>query len=316
MKIKGVYTMKHFIFFFHILSFLTGFTVVILSILTYMKYRHQVIKEYIIFLMALTTILLEQTITSYNLINIVQFTTLNIILNIVSYVAAAMIIYFLPLFTYEMMGKEWTTKERRIFQYISVLPLLGIIIYYITPYKNLINIVLSSTLFLVILYCLIFIYFNYKTIVNKYKKRILKVLLLSTVLFFPYMYLDTKTEQISFLNQWFPYGLLSLPLFYMVWNLLSIYLIAKYFKQDIRMKVNSSEEQEEEYDNFFAKFSITNREQEIILLLIKGYTYNQLAEELSISLATVKTHVHNIYTKTEVKNKFQLLKLMNERKIE
>ena len=175
---------------------------------------------------------------------------------------------------------------------------------------------LSSTLFLVILYCLIFIYFNYKTIVNKYKKRILKVLLLSTVLFFPYMYLDTKTEQISFLNQWFPYGLLSLPLFYMVWNLLSIYLIAKYFKQDIRMKVNSSEEQEEEYDNFFAKFSITNREQEIILLLIKGYTYNQLAEELFISLATVKTHVHNIYTKTEVKNKFQLLKLMNERKIE
>lgn len=136
--------MKHFIFFFHILSFLTGFTVVILSILSYMKYRHQVIKEYIIFLIALTIILLEQTITSYNLINIVQFTTLNIILNIVSYVAAAIIIYFLPLFIYEMMGKEWTTKERRIFQFISVLPLLGIIIYYITPYKNLISIVLSS----------------------------------------------------------------------------------------------------------------------------------------------------------------------------
>ena len=62
---------------------------------------------------------------------------------------------------------------------------------------------------------------------------------------------------------------------------------------------------------FFEKFNITNREKEIILLLIKGHSYNQLAEELSISLTTVKTHVHNIYRKAEVKNKIQLINLIN-----
>ena len=308
--------MKHFIFFFHILSFLAGFTGIILSVLTYMKYKISIIKSYTIFIIALTIILLGQTITSYNIINIVQSSSLNAILNISSYVAVGFIIYFLPLLAHEVVEKKWTSKKRVFFQATTFLPLSCLLIYYVTPYKNLMNILSSSILFLVIFYSLIFMYLNYKYIKTEYKKRALKTFLIITVLFAPYMYLDTKSEQISFLSKSFPYGLLSLPLFYMLWNLLSMYFAVKYFKDaiDESHDLNSQKdivEVQNKQTEFFEKFNITNREKEIILLLIKGDSYNQLSEELSISLTTVKTHVHNIYRKADVKNKIQLINLIN-----
>ena len=57
-------------------------------------------------------------------------------------------------------------------------------------------------------------------------------------------------------------------------------------------------------------YNFTKRETEIIELLIKGSTYNQISESLYISLPTVKTHVSNIYRKAEVKNKIALINLL------
>jgi DNA-binding CsgD family transcriptional regulator len=46
------------------------------------------------------------------------------------------------------------------------------------------------------------------------------------------------------------------------------------------------------------KYGLTGRETEIVSLLMKGLSNKGIAEELYISLATVKTHLHNIYEKT------------------
>lgn len=308
--------MKHFVFLLYILSFLSGFAGIILAVITYVKYKTRIIKSYIIFMIALTTILLGQTIIAYNIINIVKSLYLNTILNIASYVAVGFIIYFLPLFAHEVVEKEWTIKKKFLFKATMLLPISCLLIYHITPYKNLMNIVSSSILFLIIFYSVFFIYVNYKYIKNENLKRVLKIFLIITILFFPYMYLDTRSEQILILSRLFPYGLLSLPIFYMLWNLLSLYFAVKYLKDaiDESHNLNSKKdivEVQNKQTEFFEKFNITNREKEIILFLIKGYSYNQLAEELSISITTVKTHVHNIYRKAEVKNKIQLIHLIN-----
>ncbi|MBZ9625865.1 hypothetical protein G9F71_023960 [Clostridium sp. FP2] len=108
--------MKHFIFFFHILSFLVGFTGIILSVFTYIKYKTKVIKHYIIFITALTVVLLVQTLISYNIINAVQSLSLNVILNMASYLAVGCIIYFLPLFAHEFAMKEWTSRKNVFFK--------------------------------------------------------------------------------------------------------------------------------------------------------------------------------------------------------
>lgn len=58
---------------------------------------------------------------------------------------------------------------------------------------------------------------------------------------------------------------------------------------------------------FLSRYGITDREREIILKVIEGKSNADIASELFISLATVKTHLHNIYTKIGVESRFDLL---------
>jgi DNA-binding CsgD family transcriptional regulator len=58
---------------------------------------------------------------------------------------------------------------------------------------------------------------------------------------------------------------------------------------------------------FLARYGITDREREIILKVILGKSNADIASELFISLATVKTHLHNIYKKMGADSRFDLL---------
>lgn len=60
-------------------------------------------------------------------------------------------------------------------------------------------------------------------------------------------------------------------------------------------------------ESFLTKYAITDREREIILKVMQGKSNADIAAELVISLATVKTHLHNIYTKIGVDSRFDLL---------
>ena|SRR3972149_930977 len=54
---------------------------------------------------------------------------------------------------------------------------------------------------------------------------------------------------------------------------------------------------------------LTHREKEIITLIVKGDNNKKIAKELFISEPTVKTHLHNIFRKLNVKNRLQLLNI-------
>ena len=50
---------------------------------------------------------------------------------------------------------------------------------------------------------------------------------------------------------------------------------------------------------------LTNRELDVLHLIGQGYSNQAIAEELVITLKTVKTHVSNIFTKLEVEDRTQ-----------
>ncbi len=64
-------------------------------------------------------------------------------------------------------------------------------------------------------------------------------------------------------------------------------------------------------ENKLEKLGITQREQEVIQLLVTGKTYKEIATALFISLPTVKTHVSNVYSKAKVRNRLELSNLIN-----
>ncbi len=48
---------------------------------------------------------------------------------------------------------------------------------------------------------------------------------------------------------------------------------------------------------------ITPREKEVLILLSKGFLYKEIADQLHITLSTVKRHLNHIYDKLQVQNK-------------
>jgi DNA-binding NarL/FixJ family response regulator len=53
--------------------------------------------------------------------------------------------------------------------------------------------------------------------------------------------------------------------------------------------------------------NLTKREREMLDLLAKGYRYKEIADLLSISFETVRTHIHNIYEKLHVQSRTEAL---------
>ena len=48
---------------------------------------------------------------------------------------------------------------------------------------------------------------------------------------------------------------------------------------------------------------LTRREDEVLKLIAKGYSYNEIAESLMLSPNTVRSHIRNIYRKLAVKSR-------------
>lgn len=60
-------------------------------------------------------------------------------------------------------------------------------------------------------------------------------------------------------------------------------------------------------------FNLTEREQEILKMLVQGNLYKEIGSRLNISPNTAKKHVMNIYSKLHVNNKIQALTLAREK---
>ncbi|RDB64416.1 hypothetical protein C1878_00740 [Gordonibacter sp. 28C] len=58
--------------------------------------------------------------------------------------------------------------------------------------------------------------------------------------------------------------------------------------------------------------NLTSRERDVALLIAEGFTNEQIALRLCISLSTVKSHIQNIFAKAGVANRTALVALLHE----
>ncbi|MEG2477930.1 response regulator transcription factor [Gordonibacter sp.] len=57
---------------------------------------------------------------------------------------------------------------------------------------------------------------------------------------------------------------------------------------------------------------LTARERDVALLVAEGFTNDQIANKLYVSLSTVKSHLQNIFAKENVANRTTLVSLLHE----
>lgn len=155
----------------------------------------------------------------------------------------------------------------------------------------------------------IYLFYHSKTIPDKNSQKIIKAL--SLVFIVPVILAIFKwllgnslhnSELERFMLHFF---VLIFNGFVIVW----VFAFAKKLKNqyDFNDLKNGSETAD-----FVSQYNITNREMDLIRLIYEGKTNKEIAENLFISVDTVKDHNNNIFQKTGVKNRTQLAKLYND----
>ncbi len=93
-------------------------------------------------------------------------------------------------------------------------------------------------------------------------------------------------------------------------------LLVKQMQRDISDYINQLHDFEEEmnekeisqHDLFLQKikkFDLTEREEEVLLYISKGYKNTEIAEKMFVSINTTKTHIKNIFIKLDVRNRIE-----------
>lgn len=153
-------------------------------------------------------------------------------------------------------------------------------------------------------FIVLFIYQLVITIVyfkNLDKKELKHILLITLVLLFftvPALSMDVFEAVLAFE--------VSITVFiYLAWALISLIFLMIYHRLLLDVKIEPSEK-------FLKTYQITGREKEIMLLIIRGFSYKKIGDVCFISLSTVRTHAHNIYKKTGASGRHELSYLIRK----
>jgi len=99
-------------------------------------------------------------------------------------------------------------------------------------------------------------------------------------------------------------GYVVLPAFYAYLNVFLLYHhITDWAKVAVESETGASADGLERH-------GISKREAEVLGLLRRGRTYLEMADELCVSMATIKSHVSHLYEKTGTRNKVELINLL------
>lgn len=306
----------------YLIAFIIGFSTIFYSVIYYIIERITWLKYYIVFLFLFGFLLLIRAIKLLSFLAIPLFLS-NSIFNILYYftlsVSMSLILYFIPAFLYRFLNLKWKVKENVLYLILSViffvLSILGIILNF--NFYIIANIIF----YLLILYLLVLGFINYKNIKDKMMKLIVKILGLITISIYPIMVYQLITINKNSLD----IGSIdiTLVLFYIWWNLVMLGFLLWYFINIIKNKNmfvnkslnnNSNDSKNIENENNAIKkelkeeiINLTKREKQILSYLLSGKTNKEVALILDISLNTVNNHVANIYDKSGVKNRVELV---------
>lgn len=199
-----------------------------------------------------------------------------------------------------LLGLEITKLKKKIFFSFFTLQFTGIAIYYLFNTHYIFKFILHASIVLVIMYELYVALKNYNQVVNKYLRQAIKAFIFITMIFLPFIIVESYKPYIQFIENIDLLKILALPSYFLTINIFNIVFALKYFNTSPFMDNNKLT------DYFKQKYDITQKQTEIIELIIQGLTYKEIAEKLFISPKTVDNHVQNIYKKLNVNSKMQL----------
>lgn len=292
-----------------ILYFLITFIVGIVSLgfifFFYFNTRKEEIKPFIYFYSSFSLLIVLNFFSSYLRTNIAEYEggLYYFFLYLENPVVFTILIFTIPYFIHRLVKIPNKNMRDKIFVALAFITFIlhnasriidaeAVLIQYATTFKNLVFL-------MVIVYCW-FILLKYSRSNNFLRKLSLSWLILIPVI----------------INDTFLLNKTGIKLFPLIYAAVGVVFSLYYYKNTplgAREKVITNSGAEI-HNDFAQKFDLSKREIQVVEFLVDGKSYKEIAEELFISLNTVKTHIKNIYPKLNVSSRHEIVKLMQNMK--
>lgn len=270
-----------------ILYFLIAYTLGIVAITLYLVYFFKTKKK----------VFLNIVIFDFNFLLIVLFTVLysinpNELYMILDDVICALLGFTLMYFALSTR----VVRHKKIIELIYFVIAVGLAVISVL-YNRITNFVFGFLAFSIATSMIVLIY------PDKSKKKqeidpFGKFIGIFSLLFLPLIVFFDFFPEFNPINKYFDFT--SFPLFYFLLNAALLAALKGEFWSRVR-----------DFNLIKKKFLLTDRELEVLILLISAKSYKEISDELCISMSTVKTHISKIYQKSNTNSKVELIALID-----
>jgi DNA-binding CsgD family transcriptional regulator len=296
---------------FYLLALLAGTASMSQTFMVWQRYRKPVIRKYGYFLLSLYLILLGFLVDMYaSIASLDGSIEARSVVWILHAAGGVLFIAASPSFYHSLVDLALSQAKRIVFFSIDALVCLAAFANVAFPWWAPATIFLSGVLFAMIVYGLAFIAGHLGRVGEPSLRRALTVFVALTVCFFPFMLIDAAMSYLPFLSVFGFLQNLAQPLYFLVLNCLTIAFGLRYLNRP------AYAEKEKLTDHFVSTFGITEREREIVGLLLTGLGTKEIGAKLFISAKTADNHVTNIYRKLGVASRVQMFQLIRTNAIE
>lgn len=292
--------MKDIQLLFCIISLFTGVSSITISSFIYYINKKKTLKIFIGLIFSFFCIQNSITLTLYSKYTIEVSSLILLLSKILDIIGTTFNCLLGLIFVNYLFGIKISNIKKIIYIFIFVFQFTGITLYYLNYLHHTVLLILRSSLIFVIVYEITIVLKNYKQVNNAHLKKAIKLFLTITLIFFPFITFEFYRAHIQWVKNIEIFKIFALPSYFFVINIFSLIFAIKYFNTPVFINNNKLT------DYFIQKYDITEKESQVIELIIEGLTYKQAAEKLFISPKTVDNHMQNIYKKLNVKSKIQL----------
>ena len=214
---------------------------------------------------------------------------------------SAFLLTFIAYFTTWIIAHPWRNPYKTIFFICSLLYFTVGILSIIWPENTIYDMIMYLIAGFVLIFCLFVLLKNLKGIENRDVRLVSRVIIIAGLILIPVSLIGIFFRVIRTLIA--PIASLCFGIIVLVFLFLAL---RRHFSE------LTVPEKKPTLEEFFERYHITDREGDIIREIKTGKTAKEIAADLSISVNTVNNHIANIFAKTEVRIRIDLLNLIQE----
>jgi DNA-binding CsgD family transcriptional regulator len=276
----------------------------VIAAFIYLKTKDKFIRYSLFFYVPFTLVVVFYTALSYIEANVpLIHQNVVIILQYFATTSLLALIFVVPVSVHYLSSVPHATTRNIIFGSIALITYMSyhFIEFVITEetFRRVGENLLQAIFIAVMIYSAITDMYYYKNVQDPVKKRFGKKGAILLGIFLPGLFYDMFFSEIS------PFRFY--PILYCGFSIFFVHYFLTYYFHQSHIPENALPA-----EDFFEQYNISSREQEIVTLILKGYSNQKIGETLYISLNTVKAHLRNIYPKFGVKSRYELITLVKD----